>query len=294
MEDTMLSMRLTAMWQIVIMTAVLLASFAGACRASSGAMAARDGGTLGVRAEEVEYEHAGVKLKGYIAMPEGPGPFAGVLVIHEWWGHNAYAQRRARDLASMGYAAFALDMYGQGVLATTPAAAQAQATPLYEDRALMRARAQAGLNVLAGRSEVDKTRLAAIGYCMGGTVALEMARAGIGGEALRGVVAFHAGLKFPDAPAQGGVPAKVLVCHGAADPMVPDADVLDFTKAMTTAKADWQVVSYSGAVHAFTNPDADRAGIPGVAYDAKADARSWGHMRQHLAETIGPPASAKK
>ncbi len=235
--------------------------------------------------ETVAYEHDGTALSGYLALPaEIPDEGApGVLVVHEWWGHNAYARRRADELAAAGYAAFALDMYGSEPV-TTADEAKALAGPFYQERALMRSRAQAGLDQLRNRDEVDGDRLAAIGFCFGGTVALELAR---GGESLDAVVAFHGGLETPQ-PAEAGtyLPA-ILVCHGAADPMVPPSQLAGFMEEMNAAGADYRVIAYGGAVHAFTNPAADDDGLDGTAHDPEAEAAAFAAMHRLFEELWG-------
>jgi dienelactone hydrolase len=234
--------------------------------------------------EEITYQHDNVTLRGYLAYDdELEGPTPGVLVIHEWWGHNEYARERARMLAELGYVAFSLDMYGRDVLATTPERAQRLAAPFYQDRQKMRSRAQAGLDVLADHARVDETRLAAIGYCMGGTVALELARSGADLDA---VVSFHGGLSTPDPNDANNIKGTVLVCNGAADPLVPTDERNAFIKEMEDAGVDYLFTEYGGALHSFTNPEADNVDIPGVGYDKKADERSWRDMRNLFEETL--------
>ncbi len=226
--------------------------------------------------EAIAYEHDGVTLQGYLAYDDSTDKrMPGVLVIHEWWGHNDYAQKRARMLAEEGYVAFALDMYGKGLLAKTSQEAQGLATPFYQDRAKMRARAQAGLDVLAGHARVDNTKLAAIGYCMGGAVALELARSGADIDA---TVSFHGGLSTPDPDDAKSIRGSVLVCNGAADAYVPREERDAFIQEMEDAGVDYQFTEYGGAVHSFTNPESDARGMDNVKYDKKADARSWDAM----------------
>jgi len=237
-----------------------------------------------IRSEAIEYKHGDTTLRGHLVYDDAAeGKRAGVLVVPEWWGLNDYAKSRAEQLARLGYVAFAVDMYGEGKVAADPAGAKALAGPLYADAARMRGRAAAGLAVLAGRPEVDASRIAAIGYCFGGTVALELARSG---AELAAVVSFHGGLKAIGSVAEEGLKPRILVLHGAEDPMVPAAEVQAFEAEMKAAKADYELVSYGGAVHAFTNPGVDKVGLPGARYDAKADARSWTQMRTLFSETI--------
>ena len=230
----------------------------------------------GVVGKDVEYRHGDVALKGYVAYDDArEGKLPGVLVVHAWRGHGENAQAKARELAQLGYVAFALDMYGKGVYAKDSQEAAKLAGGFYGNRELMRTRAQAGLAQLKAQPNVDPERLGAIGFCFGGTVVLELARHG---EALDGVVSFHGGLKFTDAPAEGEVKARVLVCHGADDPHVPPEDVVKFWKEMQAAKANYQLLVLSGAVHAFTDPDAGDDPSRGAAYDAEAARIAWHSM----------------
>jgi dienelactone hydrolase len=232
--------------------------------------------------EAVEYHHGDVKCIGYLAYDDAViGQRPGVLVIHEWWGLNDYAKRRARMLAELGYIAFAADMYGGGQVGATRQEAGRLAGTVRGDRELMRGRANAGLAALRRHPRTDASRIAAIGYCFGGTGVLELARSGAD---IAGVVSFHGGLAG-DMPAQpGDVKAKVLVCHGAADPHVNPAEAAAFRDEMDAANVDWQMIYYADAVHAFTNPDAGNDPSRGAAYDAAADRRSWRHMRAFFDE----------
>jgi dienelactone hydrolase len=238
-----------------------------------------------VRTERIEYRHDDTVLEGYLAWDDAiEGPRPGVLVVHEWWGLDDYTRGRAEQLAELGYVAFALDMYGKGVHTQDPQEAARLSGVLAEDRQRGRDRAMAGLNVLAAHPLVDPQQMAAMGYCFGGTVSLELAREG---AELAGVVSFHGSLGTP-MPAQADtLRARILVLHGADDPLVPIEDINRFRREMTEARADWQFISYGGAVHSFTNPQADRHGIPGVAYDERADRRSWEHMKVFFAEIFG-------
>lgn len=238
----------------------------------------------GVVGKDVEYAHGDVALKGYVAYDDAlPGKRPGVLVVHAWRGHGENAEAKARELAELGYVAFALDMYGKGVYAKDNAEAAKLAGGFYRDRALMRARAQAGLAQLKAQPNVDPGRLGAIGFCFGGTVVLELARHG---EALDGVVSFHGGLKFVDAPEEGAVKARVLLCTGADDPHVPPEDVVKFWKEMQAAKATYQLLVLSGAVHAFTDPGAGDDPSGGVAYDAEAARIAWHAMHGMFREVF--------
>ncbi len=231
----------------------------------------------------IDYADGDTALRGYFAQPAGDGPFPAVLVVHEWWGQNAYAQSRVRELAGKGYAAFALDMYGAGLETTDPKQAGAWAGPLYQDNALLLRRARAGLAVLRAQPGVDAQRCAAIGFCFGGSVVLQLARAG---EDLAGVVSFHGGLKT-STPAQAGlIKAAILVCHGGSDVLVPPAEVAGFITEMASAKADWRMAIYGRSLHAFTNPQASPdSGLP-IAYDADAEHRSFAEADAFLAELL--------
>lgn len=236
-----------------------------------------------VRTEVVTYKQGDVKLVGYLAYDEAvKGPCPAVLVVHEWWGLNDYVKRRSEQLASLGYIAFAADIYGNGIVAADPKEAGALAGKFRGgDRKLLRERANTGLQVLLNHPLVDKQRIAAIGYCFGGTTVLELARSG---APLEGVVSFHGGLDTPDPADAKNIRARVLVLHGADDPNVPAAQVAAFQQEMRTAKVDWQMVAYGGAVHAFTNPASGADPSKGVAYNEKADKRSWEHMKVFFAE----------
>jgi dienelactone hydrolase len=238
-----------------------------------------------VQTRTVEYRHGDVTLEGYFAWDDAvQGRRPAVLVVHEWYGVNDYVRGRARQLAQMGYVAFALDMYGKGVRADNPKDAARLAGVYKGDRKLMRDRAKAGLDTLKKQDNVDIQRVAAIGYCFGGQVCLELARANAD---VAGVVSFHGALDTPDPEATRSVKPKVLACHGAIDPFVPDAHVAAFRDEMEAAGADYQIDVYGGAVHSFTNPDADKAGLKGVAYNANADRRSWEAMKDFFGEIFG-------
>lgn len=235
-----------------------------------------------VHTEWVQYRHGETLLEGYLAYDDAvKGPRPGVLVVHEWMGLGDYAMKRAEQLAGMGYVAFALDMYGKGVRAKTPEEA-AKLSGIYKgDRPLMRARAQAGLDALRKQSLVDPARIAAIGYCFGGTTVLELARSGAD---VAGVVSFHGGLGTPQPADAKNIKGKVLVLHGADDPHVPPAEVAAFQDEMRKAAVDWQMIYYGGAVHSFTNPGSGTDASTGVAYNEKADKRSWEAMKVFFKE----------
>lgn len=234
--------------------------------------------------KEVPYKDGETALTGYFAYDDAAtAPLPGVIVIHEWWGHNEYARKRAEMLAKLGYAAFAIDMYGAGKSAATPDEAKALSSPFYENRALMHTRALAGLAALKGQPQVDATRLGAAGYCFGGTVALELARRG---EDLKGVVSFHGGLSAPERAEPGRVKAQVLALNGGDDKMVQQEEKDNFIAEMKAAGVNFKSIDYPGATHAFTNPKAteigERFGLP-VAYNESADRQSWEEMGKFFA-----------
>ena len=224
----------------------------------------------------VQYKADGITMKGYIAYDNAKnGKRPGVLIIHEWWGLNDYARKRADMLAKEGYITMAVDMYGEGKTADHPKDAGAFATAVNKDPAGALARFKAAMAVLNSQRLADKTRTAAMGYCFGGGQVLNMARAGL---PLKGVASFHGSLGA-DSPAKPGqIKAKIRVFTGAADPMAPADVVKAFEKEMQDAKADYKLVSYPGVMHSFTNPDADKFAkqfdLP-LKYDAEADRDSW-------------------
>ncbi len=233
--------------------------------------------------ETVTYSDAGVMLKGFLAYDEKRnGKRPGVLVMPEAFGLGKNAKGRAQRLADeLGYVALGGDPFGDGLELTDLQEAIGVAGALAADPTKFRARARAGIDKLMSLPQVDPTRLAAIGYCMGGTFALELAR---DGAPLRGVVSFHGGLQTQRPAIAGQVKAKILVCHGADDPMIPADQVNAFINEMTKAQADWQLISYGNTVHSFTNPDADGTMMPGIKFNAQSDARSWQAMRSFFEE----------
>jgi dienelactone hydrolase len=238
-----------------------------------------------VKGEEVQYKAGDTVLKGYLAYDDAvKGKRPGVLVVHEWWGHNEYARMRARMLAELGYTALAVDMYGDGKQATHPDDAGKFSGEVKKNMPMAKARFDAARNLLKKHATVDGKRLAAIGYCFGGGIVLEMARAG---EPLKGVVSFHGSLNT-DHPAKAGkMKVRMLVLTGEADPFVPPEQVEAFKKEMNAAKASYKVIAYPGAKHAFTNKEADQYGqkfnLP-LAYNAEADQKSWAEMQAFLKE----------
>jgi dienelactone hydrolase len=248
------------------------------------ALAAASGAQGEVTAERVEYRQGDAVLEGYLAYDDAvKGRRPGVLVAHEWMGLNAYAKKRADQLARLGFVAFALDVYGKGARPKDAKEAAAIAGSYKADRSLLRARAAAGLAVLRDHRMADPSRLAAIGYCFGGTTVLELARSG---AELRAVVSFHGGLDAPTPRDARNIRAKILAFHGADDPFVPPAQVAAFEQEMREGGVDWQLVIYGGAVHGFTNPENGNDNAKGAAYNERADRRSWETMKAFFDETL--------
>ncbi len=235
-----------------------------------------------LRTQVVEYQHGNTTLEGYLAYNDAiRSKRPAVLVVHEWTGLGPYVRRRTEQLAKMGYVAFAADMYGKGIRPKNPKEAAAQAQIYRSNRQLMRTRIKAGLAQLQQQQLTDSKRIAAIGYCFGGTTVLELARSGAN---VSGVVSFHGGLDTPNPNDAKNIKSKVLVLHGADDPLVPTPQVLAFQDEMRQAGVDWQLVSYGGTVHSFTNPDSGNDPAEGVAYNAQSDQRSLAAMKLFFAE----------
>lgn len=233
----------------------------------------------------IEYKDGDVTLRGFLAYDDTKsGRRPGILVMPGGFGLGANAKQRAEMLAGLGYVALAGDPYGNGIEINDLQEVMKSVSALRQDPAKFRKRAQVALDKLTSLPQVDPRRLAAIGYCLGGTFALELARAG---APLTGVVTFHGGLETQLPAAPGQVKAKILVCTGADDPSVPVAHVNAFADEMTKAGVDWQIISYGGTVHGFTYPDAESRGIPWIAYNKLADERSWQAMRSFFEEIFG-------
>lgn len=232
----------------------------------------------------VEYKQGDTVLEGFLAYDgAGPARKPGVLVVHDWLGVSADTRKRAEQLAKMGYVAFAADIYGKGVRPASGKEAGPLAGKFKADRQLLRARVVAGFDELARQPNVDPNRIAAIGYCFGGTTVIELARAGASTVA---VVSFHGGLDSPT-PADGkNIKGKVLALHGADDPFVSAADLAAFEQEMRSNGVDWQLVKYGGAVHSFTIVGAGNDNSKGAAYNASADRRSWKAMEDLFAEVL--------
>jgi len=238
-----------------------------------------------IEGKQVEYTAGGVTMKGYLAYDANiKGKRPGVLVVHEWWGHNAYARKRARMLAELGYTALAVDMYGDGKQAMHPNDAGKFAGEVMKNFDTGKARFLAAEDFLKKQPFVDPTRIAAIGYCFGGGVVLNMARQGAD---LKGVASFHGSLAAVKPAQTGMVTAKLRVYNGADDKFTTPEAIEAFKKEMTDAKADFQFINYPGAVHSFTNPEATKLGkkfnLPMV-YNADADKKSWEDMKRFFTD----------
>jgi len=236
----------------------------------------------------VPYEHDGVKLDGYLAYDDSwKSGRAGVLVFGEWWGLNDYAKNRAEALAKLGYVAFVGDMFGDG-LSTEDATKARKLAGQFYGKPIMATRAKAALDTFIKTGLVDENRIVAIGYCFGGTVCQALAYSG---ASLVGVVTFHAGLIPAPIDSMKETHPKFLIMQGALDPMVSPDDIRGFKQALDDAKVDYQFILYSGAVHAFTNPDADRLcaknGLKGIGYNENAARRSWQEMQTFFDELFG-------
>lgn len=232
-----------------------------------------------------EYKDGDVVCEGYLVKQPGQaGKRPGVLVVHDWMGQGEFSKRKADALARMGYVGFAVDVYGKGVRPTSPAEAAAEAGKWKADRDALRTRLCAAWGALLKDPDVEAVQVGAIGYCFGGTCALELGRAGC---RIAAIVSFHGGLDSPIPEDASEISGKVLVLHGADDPHVPPKEVAAFIEEMRLGKVDWQLVQYGNAVHAFTNPAVGTDNSKGAAYNEMADERSWKAMKAFFAETFG-------
>jgi dienelactone hydrolase len=243
--------------------------------------------SAGLRAEikegAVEYQAGGVTCEGWHAYDSAKeGKLPAVLIVHQWMGLTDYEKMRARMVAALGYNVFALDIYGKGVRPSR-ADAPKEAGKYKGDRQLYRERLNAGLDVLRKDPHTDPTRMAAIGYCFGGTGVMELARSGAD---IKAVVSFHGGLDSPTPTDGKNIKCKVLACHGADDPFVPPKDVAAWEEEMKSAGVDYKLIKYPGAVHAFTQKMAGNDNSKGAAYNAEADAKSWEEMKEFLAKNL--------
>ena len=236
---------------------------------------------MAVKTRAVEYQHEGKTLEGMLAFDDAQkGARPAVIISHAWAGRSDFEIEVAKRLAGYGYAGFALDLYGKGVLGNSVEENQKLMTPFVENRKLLRSRLLHIVDVVKGLPEVDKSRVAAIGYCFGGLCVLDIARAGAD---IQGVASFH-GLFTPPGDTKGNkIKAKVVAYHGWDDPMVPPEDVVALGKELTEGGSDWQIHAYGGVLHAFTNPQANDPAL-GAKYDKKAADRSWTSLVEFLAE----------
>jgi dienelactone hydrolase len=234
----------------------------------------------------VEYEFDGVKLKGFVASDDAiKEKQPGVLVVHEWWGLDAYAKKRCEMLAGLGYVAFAPDMYGDGATAAHPDDARKMATATRANAKVWRGRAEAGLKQLKAQPNVDADKLAAIGYCFGGTTCLQLAYSGAD---LKAVVTFHAAITpVPTEADAKAVKPKVLICHGEADFFIKVDDIKAFREVLDKAGTKYEFVNYKDVQHSFTVPGADKVNIKGMRYDKAADEDSWKRMLALFKDTLG-------
>lgn len=235
--------------------------------------------------KNVTYRDNGVLMKGFLVYDAGiKGKRPGILVVHEWWGINDYARQRARMLAELGYTALAIDMYGEGKQAEHPKDAGYFSAGLMKDFQKAKSRFVAAENFLKKQSTVDPERIAAIGYCFGGGIVLNMARQGVGD--LKGVASFHGNLTAVK-PAQPGIKTKILALHGGDDKFTTPEQIDSFKEEMKNAGADFQFITYPGAKHGFTNPESDlyaeKFNLP-LGYNAEADKKSWQELRHFLKE----------
>ncbi|HLX94810.1 MAG TPA: dienelactone hydrolase family protein [Verrucomicrobiae bacterium] len=251
------------------MKKILSAAMAAVCAVSVQAA---------IQTKTIEYKQGDTTLEGFVAWDDAlPGVRPGVLVVHQWMGLTDYEKHRAEMLARLGYVAFCADIYGKGVRPKNTQEAGALVGKYKGgDRQLLRARVNAGLDALRRQPLVDPGHIAAIGYCFGGTTVLELARSG---APLNGVVSFHGGLDAPNPDDGKNIKCKVLVLHGADDPFSSPQDIAALENEMRRGGVDWQLVKFGGAVHAFTQPMAGNDNSKGVAYNEKADQRSWEYMK---------------
>ena len=248
-------------------------------------MASAIAGQSGVVSHDVDYKDGEDAMTGFVAMPSHVNPSTpAVMIVHQWMGLTDYEKGRAKQIAALGYIAFACDIYGSGIRPTSSNHAGNEAGKYKSNRQLFRQRLLSGLKEMRKIKGADRTRCAAIGYCFGGTGVIELARTGAN---LKGVVSFHGGLDSPT-PADGAnIRAKVLICAGADDPFEKPEDLAAFKSEMTTNNVNMNYIAYPGAVHAFTQPMAGDDPSKGAAYNAAADKQSWAAMKSFLAKCFG-------
>ena len=235
--------------------------------------------------EEISYEVEGTTMIGHLALPDGGDVRPCVLVCHEGPGMSDHARSRADQLAALGYVAFALDYHGGGTVLTDRAEMMGRISAWLGDPTQTRVRVRAGLAILLAQPRADATRLGAIGFCFGGTMCLELARSGAD---VKAVVGFHSGLGTARPEDASNISGKILVCIGADDPMIPEAQRAAFQDEMRAANVDWRLNLYGGAVHSFTNEGADAMGMAAIKYHKPTDERSWRAMLDLFDEVLGP------
>jgi dienelactone hydrolase len=234
-----------------------------------------------IQTKTIEYQQGDTTLAGVIVFDDAvKTKRPGVLIVHQWLGLTDYEKKRAEMLAQLGYVAFCADIYGEGIRPKNASEAGPLAGKYKGDRTLLRARVNAGLEAFKKSDLVDSKRIAAIGYCFGGTTVIELARSGAD---VAGVVSFHGSLDSPKPEDGKNIKCKVLALHGADDPFVPAQDLNAFEAEMKNANVDWQLINYGGAVHSFTDWKADGS-MKGAQYNERADKRSWEDMKQFFAE----------
>ena len=233
--------------------------------------------TAAVKTETITYKVGDKTFKGMIAYDDAAkDKRPGILVVHEFWGLNDYAKKRAEQLASLGYVAFAVDMYGDGKTTEHPKEAGAMAGEVRKNQKEWLARANAGLDILRKNPHVDASKLASIGYCFGGSTSLALANSGAD---IKAAVSFHGAIVVPTDEQVKGIKARILICHGAADGFIKEETIQQMRSKYDNANVDYQMIYYGGSVHSFTVPEAGSDKSKGVAYDANADRRSWASMR---------------
>lgn len=237
-----------------------------------------------VQTKVVKYKHGDQECHGYLAWDDSTaGPRPGVLIVHEWWGLNEYAKDRAKKLAELGYAAFCADMYGDGKVVEHPKDAMEMTGKLRNNIDDWRKRAQEALATLKAQPECQPDKVAAIGYCFGGSTCLQLAYSGAD---VKAVATFHAGLPTPKPEEAKAIKAQILVCNGADDSFIPAEAIKAFRSALDTAKTKYEFVNYPGTVHSFTVPDADKRGNPGMKYQKTADEDSWKKLQDLFSMTL--------
>lgn len=267
----------------LLFIALIFAACSGSGSEQAGTQASPD-----IVGEEVSYATDELTMNGYIAYDDSrEGERPGILVVHEWWGHNEYARARADSLAKLGYVALAVDMYGNGKQAAHPEDAQKFSGQVMSNFDSAKERFLKAMETLQDHPMVNAEQIGAVGYCFGGSVAIAMANAGVD---LDGVAAFHAGLQLPVMPEQGTTTSRIIVMNGADDPFITEEQEQNLSAAMDSADVDFNYITYEGVKHSFTNPEATARGkefgLP-LEYNAEADQKSWETLKDFFNETFG-------